>query len=201
MKRRIEKTVLYYDNNRIKSVYNHEEVYKNTDRFFFYDIVSSVVTAIIAISIIFSFMFRVVSVSGKSMVPTLHDADRLVVSRLNYTVSRGDIVVVSQTKDFDEPIIKRVIGVEGDTIDIDFENGIVYRNGKALEEKYTNSSTNRSYDMNFPLVVKTGCVFVMGDNRNHSLDSRSTKIGLVDKRSIIGKAVLRIYPVGDFKIE
>lgn len=200
MKRRIEKTEIYYENNRIKSFYDHKEVYKKTGSFFFYDIVSSAVTAVIAISIIFTFIFRVVSVSGKSMVPTLHDADKLVVSRLNYTVSRSDIVVVSPTKGFDEPIIKRVIGIEGDTIDIDFEKGIVYRNGQALDEKYTNSLTNKSYDMKFPIVVRPGCVFVMGDNRNHSLDSRSTQIGLVDERLIIGKAVFRIYPAGNFKI-
>ena len=153
--------------------------------------------AIIIIFLVFAFLFRAVSVSGKSMVPTLNDRDWLIVSNALYTPGHGDVVVVAPTKGFDEPIIKRVIGVAGDTIDIDFENGIVYRNSQALKEDYTNTPTNLSYDVEFPVTVPEGYIFVMGDNRNNSLDSRSSKIGFVDCRNVLGRVVTRVYPFGE----
>lgn len=200
MKRRIEQTVIYYKDEKIISVYDCERIYKKSKWSMFYDVIGSVMSAIVAIFLVFAFLFRAVSVSGRSMVPTLNDRDWLIISRTGYTASDGDIVVVSPTQDFDEPIIKRVIGVAGDTIDIDFEKGVVYRNGEQLSEEYTNTPTNRSYDIKFPLTVPEGCVFVMGDNRNNSLDSRSSKIGLVDCRNILGRVIVRILPFGDFKV-
>ena len=103
------------------------------------------------------------------------------------------------------PIIKRVIATEGQTVDIDFENGVVFVDGKRLIEPYTRTPTNLSYDVKFPITVKKNCVFVMGDNRNDSLDSRSSSIGdggMLDKRYILGKALIRIFPFDKFgKIE
>ena len=199
MKRKIEKTVIYYKNGEIISIYDCEDIYKNNKFSPLYDVVGSVTAAIMAIFLIFAFLFRPVSVSGRSMVPTLNDKDWLLVSNTDYLPQRGDIIVVAKANKYDDPIIKRIIGVEGDTIDIDFNSGVVYRNGAALEEKYTNTPTNLSYDVKFPVTVPEGSVFVMGDNRNNSLDSRSTKIGFVDRKNILGKVVVRLFPAGEYK--
>lgn len=200
MKRKIEQTVIYYKDERIISVYDCESIYRKSKFGTFYDIIGSVMAAVIAIFLVFTFLFRAVTVQGKSMVPTLSDKDWLIVSNTGYTAQNGDIIVVSKANDYDEPIIKRVIGVAGDTIDIDFEKGVVYRNGVMLYEKYTNTPTNRSFDVKFPITVPEGYVFVMGDNRNNSLDSRSSKIGLVDCRNILGRVVVRLIPFGEFKV-
>ena len=147
--------------------------------------------------ILYMLCFRVVVVVGPSMYDTLFDGDRLVL--LSSTVYKnpkaGDIVVAS-LDDFDngECIVKRVIATEGQTVDINFETGIVYVDGIALEESYTHTLTNTREGMQFPLVVTEDCLFVMGDNRNSSKDSRSTEIGLVDKREILGKAIFLLLP-------
>lgn len=200
MNRRIEKTVIYYKNEKITSVFDSEDIYKKNKTAPLYDVLGSITAAIIAIFLVFTFLFRPVSVSGKSMVPTLHDKDWLLVSNTDYSPQRGDIIVVVKANKYDEPIIKRIIGVAGDTIDIDFENGVVYRNSIALEEKYTNTPTNLSYDIKFPVTVPDGCVFVMGDNRNNSLDSRSSAIGFVDRRNILGRVLVRLFPIGEYKV-
>ena len=120
-----------------------------------------------------------------------------------YTPKNGDIVVISRNIDnsVDEessaPIIKRIIATEGQTVDIDFEQGIVFVDGVALDEPYTRTPTNLKYDIEFPVLVDDGCVFVLGDNRNDSRDSRSSLIGnngMIDTRYILGKAVFRILP-------
>ena len=147
--------------------------------------------------IVFMLCFRVVVVIGPSMYDTLIHGDRLVL--LSSTVYKnpqpGDIVVAS-LKDFDngECIVKRVIATEGQTVDINFETGVVYVDGIALDESYTHTATNTQEGMQFPLVVSEGCLFVMGDNRNSSKDSRSPEIGLVDKREILGKAIFLLLP-------
>ena len=113
----------------------------------------------------------------------------------------GDIVVASKDSyDDGAPIIKRVIATEGQTVNIDFDQGVVYVDGIELDEPYTYTPTNVQEGMSFPLVVEEGCVFVMGDNRNQSRDSRSPEIGLVDKREILGKAVFLILPASDPEI-
>lgn len=150
--------------------------------------------------LLFTFVFRLVRVSGPSMFDTLVDGDSLLL--LNNTFysepKQGDIVVV-YLDEFrgGEAIIKRVIATEGQTVDIDFDRSIVYVNGEAIDEPYVNTPTNRSEGVAFPIVVKKGTVFLMGDNRNSSLDSRSPEIGLVDKRSIVGKAMLLLVPGTD----
>lgn len=140
---------------------------------------------------------RVVIVSGPSMNKTLANGDWLLL--LNNVVypqpKQGDIVVASKDSfENGEPIIKRVIATEGQTVDIDFEAGIVYVDNVALDEPYTNTPTNIKEGMTFPLVVEKGCLFLMGDNRNASKDSRSTEIGLVDQREILGKAIFLLFP-------
>jgi len=123
----------------------------------------------------------------------------LLVSRLGFDSEPGDIVVATKPYSHNEPIIKRIIATGGQTVDINFEEGTVYVNGEALDEDYTNTPTNRYYDMKFPLTVPEGYVFLLGDNRNGSYDSRAEEIGLVDERYIMGKVYFRIMPFSQFK--
>lgn len=166
-----------------------------------FDWLDSVIYALLAIFILFTFLFRLVGVSGQSMEPTLHNGDWLAVRAVNTKINRGDIVVVTQPNRLNEPIIKRVIAVAGDTVDINFFTGEVTVNGVVTDEPYIAEKTVRSFDMSFPLTVPQNCVFVMGDNRNHSLDSRSSVIGFIDTRYILGVAEFRLIPVGDWKID
>ena len=152
------------------------------------------------ILLIFLLLFRVVVVSGPSMNRTLLNGDYLLLlNNVLYTQpEQGDIVVVSKDSYHDgEPIIKRVIAMEGQWVDIDFEAGVVYVDGKALDEPYVNTPTNLHEGIEFPLMVEEGCIFVMGDNRNESLDSRSPEIGQVDKREVLGKAIFLFLPAVD----
>ena len=148
----------------------------------------------------FLIAFRIIVVSGPSMYNTLLDGDYLLLlSNVFYHDPQyGDIVVASK-ESFDDgkPIIKRVIATEGQTVDIDFAQGVVYVDGVALQEDYTYTPTNVEEGMQFPLIVEEGCVFLMGDNRNGSLDSRSTQIGMVDKRELLGKALFLMLPGTD----
>lgn len=155
------------------------------------------VTALTAILLIFFLLFRVVVVSGPSMNRTLVDGDCLLLlsSTFYREPKQGDIIVASKDSfNNGEPIIKRIIAVEGQTVDIDFTSGIVSVDGVALEEPYTNTPTNMMEGVEFPLTVEKGCVFVMGDNRNDSKDSRHPDIGQIDEREILGKAILLILP-------
>ena len=152
---------------------------------------------LVAIMILFLVFFRVIVVSGDSMMQTLIDGDYiLLVSNLFYRQpEQGDIIVASKDS-FDDgaAIIKRVIATEGQIVDIDFENGIVYVDGLPLEEDYINNLTTRSEGVPFPLIVEEGCIFVLGDNRDVSKDSRHPEIGLIDTRQILGKAIFLMLP-------
>lgn len=167
---------------------------------FIIETLSSVATAFIAFFIILTFLFRPVCVDGSSMRPTLIDNDWLLISTGYYKPHYGDIVIISRELKSKAPLVKRVIGLEGDVIDIDFEKGIVYRNGEALEEPYTAEPTYLCYDVEFPLTVEENKVFVLGDNRNHSSDSRASDIGQINIDDILGKARYRVIPWGDFDI-
>ena len=150
-----------------------------------------------AIMLVFVLFFRIVIVDGTSMNQTLLHGDYLLLlSKIFYQEPEyGDIVVISKDSfDNGAPIVKRVIATEGQVVDIDFEAGIVYVDGVALDEPYTNTMTNTNGGMTFPLTVSEGCIFVMGDNRNKSKDSRYPEIGLVDEREILGKAIFLIMP-------
>lgn len=160
---------------------------------YLHDLVYMLAVIIVA----FLLVFRLVVVSGSSMYSTLWDGDWMLV--LSNTLYRepeyGDIVVVCKDSFNDgEPIIKRVIATEGQTVDIDFVSGTVFVDGKMLDEDYTFTPTNRNSGMEFPLTVEAGCVFALGDNRNDSLDSRYPAIGQIDKREILGKALFLFYP-------
>lgn len=166
------------------------------------------VGAMIALVILFTFVFKVVTISGPSMENTLNDGEKVIISNIGYTPKLGDIVVISRNanniadlQDANTPIIKRVVATEGQVVDIDFTAGIVFVDGVALEEPYTKTPTNLREGVQFPLVVDTGCVFVLGDNRNDSTDSRSEQIGdlgMVDTRYILGKALFRVFPFNGF---
>lgn len=168
---------------------------------FVYEWMDSLVFAFITILLVFTFLFRIVGVKGTSMVPTLQNGNWLAVRAINTEIQRGDIVVVTQPNDLNEPIIKRVIGLSGDKININFETGEVTVNGTLLNEPYISESTHRRFDVTFPVTVPEGCVFVMGDNRNDSLDSRSSVIGFIDCNYVLGVAEFRIIPFGDWKID
>ena len=162
-----------------------------------YDWVQSLVVALLVCVLIFTFVVRVVNVSGTSMLDTLHNNDRIMISNLFYTPKQGDIVVLRKESFSEEPIVKRIIALEGQTVDIDFEKGIVYVDGEALEEPYVLEPTRRRIDFEDETVVPDGCMFVLGDNRNGSTDSRDLRIGCVDERLIMGKAVFLLIPGSD----
>lgn len=152
---------------------------------------------LIAIMILFLLVFRVIVVSGDSMYDTLKDGDYLLLlSNVFYQEPQpGDIIVASKDSyDDGAAIIKRVIATEGQIVDIDFENGIVYVDGLPLEEPYIHNLTTRAEGVLFPLIVEEGCIFVLGDNREVSKDSRHPEIGLIDTRQVLGKAIYLMVP-------
>jgi signal peptidase I len=163
-----------------------------------YDWVQCIVSAVLCCILIFVFCGRLISVDGSSMYPTLHNGDRVITSNLLYTPKYGDIIILSSDS-FEESfgsgaLVKRIIATEGQTVDIDFEAGIVYVDGAALDEPYVNELTYTKESVDFPVTVPEGCVFVMGDNRNASTDSRDLRVGMVDTRNIIGKVYLVAIP-------
>ena len=151
--------------------------------------------------LLFVFVIRVVDVRGTSMWPTLQNGDKMLVSDLFYTPKQGDIVVFKKDEyDPDKALVKRVIAVEGQEVNIDFANGLVYVDGEVIEEAYINEATQKKLDFIGPQTVPEGCVFVMGDNRNASSDSRKAEIGMVDERLIVGKVLLRVFPLDSIGI-
>lgn len=164
-----------------------------------FEVFQAIISALVVITILFTFAFRVVNVDGTSMKPTLQNNDKVIVSTVGYEPQRGDIVVISSTDGLREPIVKRIVAVGGDTVDINFTTGVVTVNG--TEEDYTDELTSQQFDIAFPITVPQGTVFVLGDNRGNSLDSRSTRVGCVDERLIVGKVLFRFFPIGDWKVE
>ena len=169
-----------------------------------YEWVQSLVGSVLIVVAIFTFVIRMMGVDGHSMLNTLQHGDRLLVvnSLLYHDYKYGDIVILRKNGVFDEdPIVKRVIAVQGQTVDIDFTEGIVYVDGEVLEEDYIREPTYVAEGTEFPLTVPEGSIFVMGDNRNGSSDSRDYRLGTVDTRYVIGKAAFLIYPGPDYVTE
>ena len=185
----------------------HKENEKSTESGSVLEYLHDVVYILALLLVVFTFCMRVVIVSGSSMFSTLVDGDYLLLINrpLCGELERGDIVVASMERFKDgEPIVKRVIATEGQTVDIDFRAGIVYVDGEALTEDYIHTPTHLSEGMEFPLVVHEGCVFLMGDNRMDSRDSRAPEIGQVDEREILGRAVFLLMPGtgrGEYTVE
>jgi len=142
-----------------------------------------------------TFIGTPMGVQNVSMMPTLSEEDTMIVRRIFYTPDRGDIVVLSR-HDFEDgaALVKRVIALEGDVVNIDPASGLVYVNGVALHEPYVNDLTRRMGSVPFPFTVPEGHVFTLGDNRNNSMDSRDLEIGAVDEREIVGQVVAIIFP-------
>lgn len=165
-----------------------------------------VVCAACAVILIFTMGFRVCAVNGTSMYPTLDHEDKLLVSNLFYTPERGDIIVFHMTGEmgvkFNEPLVKRVIATGGEWLDIDFNTWEVrvadnpqMENATIVDEPYIYlGEFPRFYGMQFPVQVPEGHLFVMGDNRYGSADSRNSMCGFVDQRRVMGKVLMRLYP-------
>jgi signal peptidase I len=148
--------------------------------------------------VMFAFFARVIGVVGDSMNPTLKEADKVIVSNLFFTPTNGDVIVFRKQSFREEPLVKRVIATEGQTIDIDFVNGVVKVDGVVLKEDYVNALTHSALDFVGPQTVPKGMLFVMGDNRNNSSDSRDDRIGFIDTRTVIGKVWYVVMPISDF---
>ena len=155
----------------------------------------SIVFALTVLVLMFTFVVRVAAVNGISMENTLQPGDRLLLQSVGYTPQRGDVVVTDDLIDYGKPLVKRVIALGGDVVDIDFQTGAVTVNGETLEEPYIRELTLLDEGQTFPLTVPQGKLFLMGDNRCQSKDSRSPEIGCIDERDILGKTILRIFPL------
>ena len=168
-----------------------------------YDWVETFCYAMALMVVLFLLVCRYVTVDGDSMRETLHDSDKLIISGLGYTPETGDIVVV-KVPAYQNPIIKRVIATEGQEVEIDFENWTVRVDGVLLEEDYINDdhrewmAGSQTGERVLRFTVEPGKLFVMGDNRNHSTDSRSSTVGQVDERQVLGRVLLRLFPFSAF---
>ena len=168
----------------------------------FYEALEIIAIALMVVIMINLFVGRMMTVSGDSMYPTLHNTEKIWISNLGYTPQNGDIVVVQERNSaLNDPIVKRVIATENQKVRFDFENWKVYVDGKELSEDYINYEdwcAMKSYGCPEELTVPPGCIFVMGDNRNHSTDSRDARVSFISEDDVLGKVVLRIFPLNKF---
>ena len=164
------------------------------------DWVEAALMAIVCVVLLFTFVVRISDVDGASMQPTLEHQDRLVITRVALGPGNGDIVVVTLPGGEIEPLVKRVIATEGQTIDINFETGQVFVDRQVLYEPYLEDLTHLPFDMTFPQTVPEGHFFMMGDNRNNSWDSRCMRIGMVDSRHVLGRAIFRVFPYNNIGV-
>ena len=172
---------------------------KNSNGKDLYEWMQALVCSVLAVVVLFTFVVRLIGVDGHSMLPTLQDGDRMLVlnSVLYHDYKYGDVVVLRKDSFLKEPIVKRVIATAGQTVDIDFDSGTVYVDSTPLREDYINELTFLEEGTEFPLTVPEGQIFVMGDNRNRSSDSRDSNLGTVDTRYVIGRAIAVAFPGPD----
>lgn len=165
-----------------------------------YQTLRSMAWVVIIIITLFTFVVRVTVVDGESMENTFHHGDMVLTWTLGYSPKQGDVVVLTQKSFREQSIIKRVIATEGQTVDVDYSTSTVYVDGVALDEPYIKEAMRMPYfgeGINH-VTIPEGCIYVMGDNRNNSSDSRDPDIGIVDERSVIGQAVFIVFPIADF---
>lgn len=177
------------------------------------DLIESILCSVFLVFLVFTFLFRIATVEGASMVPALVNGDRLIISELGYTPQQGDVVIINARKSYqldsaqqvveseglNKLIVKRIIALGGQKVDIDFNTGTVTVDDQVLQEGYINTLTTRDEGgMQFPVVVPEGYVFVLGDNRDISKDSRHPNVGFVPESEIMGKALLRVFPLDKF---
>jgi signal peptidase I len=148
----------------------------------------------IAVSVVFGATFRMIYVDGESMHPTLETGE-WIAAFCPAEPKRGDIVLTDTHNAYHARLIKRLIAFGGETVDIDYETGTVYVNGAALEEPYLADKTCRGGDVTFPLTVPEGCVFLLGDNRTNSVDSRYAEVGCIPEDNLLGPVVVRLLPM------
>ncbi len=156
-----------------------------------FDWVSSLIVALVAVVVVFTLFFRIVSVDGHSMDDTLSDGERLVLVTTFYHIDRGDVVVIYRKGE--EPLIKRVVALAGDTVDVNDETGKVILNGKEIDEPFVKGGITVRRDLPENYTVPEGCVFAMGDNRSDSLDSRI--LGPFTTDQILGVVAWRLWPL------
>ncbi|MCD7947607.1 MAG: signal peptidase I [Oscillospiraceae bacterium] len=161
----------------------------------------ALVGALVCLILVFTFLGRIVFVDGESMLPTLNDGDMLVLQSIGYEPQRGDVVVLTKDIFLDKSIVKRVIALGGQTVDIDYDAGTVAVDGEVLDEPYINELMEypqSMYETITHLEVPEGSIFVMGDNRNHSSDSRNVRCGAIDTRYVMGHVLLIAFPFSHF---
>ncbi len=190
------------NDDKIKTAKKAEETEKRTPLQSAYDWIEIIGVSLAAVLVLLTFFARVTTVVGDSMLPTLHEGESLFVVCAGYEPEKGDIVVVQDDRSaINYPIVKRIIATGGDTVEFDFENWGVKVNGVPLKEDYINKQEfagMRSYGCAGKVTVPEGYVFVMGDNRNNSTDSRDSRLGFVSNDDVIGKVAFRISPINKF---
>ncbi len=178
-----------------------EEPEKESFRSSLYTWLQCLACALTVLILLCTFVGRIIGVDGNSMVPTLHDHDLILLQGLGYTPKAGDVVVLTQRSFSDTPIVKRVIATGGQTVDVDYADNKVYVDGVVLDEPYLGERMKvPTWPVEDHIEVPEGSICVFGDNRNHSTDSRSPLVGTVDARCVLGKALLVLFPIGDFGV-
>ncbi len=174
---------------------------KGSFRMDLYFWMQALAVALVALILTFTLAGRVIKVVGDSMLPTLHENDLMLLQSIGYTPKQGDIVVLRKSSFMSDPVVKRVIATEGQHVTVDYMNHCVLVDGVPLEEPYIlelMQDPNRSDMPVVDVTVPEGSIYVLGDNRNHSSDSRSERLGTVDTRYVLGRVLCILLPFDHF---